>query len=103
MTRLPAAIAAFLLSGCATLGGKELTVGCQAADALTTVAALAKVGAVESNPLVAGVIHSVGIPGFLLMKAGMAYLLTRDSVPKEARVVANVVTCGAAVHNLVLL
>jgi hypothetical protein len=92
-------ILVLLLSGCTVLGSKEATIGCQSADTITTIIALHS-GAVEANPLMAGVISALGIPGLILVKLGLILLLNRDDVPQEARVAANVITCGVAVHNL---
>lgn len=86
-------------SGCATIGSKEATVICQGADTVTTIVALQN-GAVEVNPLMAGVIHVLGIPGLILVKLGLILLLNRDDVPTELRAGVNVVTCGVAAHNL---
>ena len=94
-------VAIVLLQGCSALASKEASVGCQTADAVSTFVAI-KGGAVEANPIVAGVIDSFGWGGFFLLKAGIAYLLVQyhDSMPQGVRAGINGVTCGAAINNV---
>ena len=86
-----------LLSGCATLESKDAAVACQAADVITTKVALTN-GAVEANPLMKGVVSNFTM--FLLVKGALTWWITRDETPPEARVAANVITCGVAANNL---
>jgi hypothetical protein len=109
MKRTACAVAFALLSGCSTFSTQEASVGCQAADAVTTVAALSA-GATEANPLVAGVIGSTGIAGFIAFKALVAltlYYFHDDAVKTEtgetALAATNGITCGAALNNLLLI
>ena len=94
----------FILAGCSTLASKEATIGCQAADTLTTVYGVTH-GALEANPLMAGIINSLGIAGFVAVKIGITYLLVsnRDKIPEVAMAAVNVVTCGVATHNLAVI
>ena len=90
-----------MLPGCSTLASKEATIGCQAADTLTTVYGVTH-GASEANPLMAGVIKSVGLGGFVALKVALTYFLVmrHDQIPGPALAAVNVITCGAAVNNL---
>ena len=93
-----------LLPGCSILASKEVTIGCQAADTFTTVYGVTH-GAVEANPLMARIINSLGVAGFVVFKIGITYLLVsnREKIPEAARAGINVVTCGAATHNLTVI
>lgn len=94
------AIAIIASSGCAALGSAQATYGCQAADAATTLYAV-RHGAVEANPLMAGVLHLGALP-FVLAKLGIAYVLTEYTRP-EFRAPVNALTCGVAVHNVMVV
>lgn len=87
---------------CAVLSTKQAAIGCQALDLGTTIAAL-RGGATEANPVVASVINAAGIPGLVVMKIAVTYVLLhfREENPK-AVAVANGVTCAAGVHNALL-
>lgn len=93
-----------LLSGCAAIQSKEATVGCQAADAATTLAAIHTGLAKEGNPIVAHILSSpLGAPGFILAKGLLALgLLKLREEPNGKEVVglANGITCGAAALNM---
>ena len=104
MNRLFTVLTIVLLCGCSTLASKEATIGCQVADTLTTVYGVSH-GAAEANPLMAGIINSFGIAGFVAFKAALTYfLLTRhDDIPVTALATVNVITCGAAVNNLLVI
>lgn len=92
------------LIGCAELGTKEATYACQGADIATTAIALATPGLHEANPLMAALIGSIGIPGLIVVKLLFAYWLANtEDVPVEVKGGINGVTCGIAVHNLMLL
>jgi len=93
---------AILLSGCATLESKNTAVACQAADVVTTKIAITSGAGVESNPLMKGLMSHGWLP-FIAFKAGFAWILQRDEVPKEGRVAANAITCGVAASNLLFL
>lgn len=94
-------VLAVLLSGCAALASKPATVGCQAADTLTTVAAINR-GATEANPIVKAVIDRFGIAGFVVAKTALTVALVAyaDDMSQESKAVINGVTCAAAAHNL---
>lgn len=91
------------MAGCAQLARDEITIGCQAADAVTTVAAL-EAGASEANPIVAKIIASSGYLGLVVFKVVIAAILMHysDDAP-EAVGAANAITCGAALNNALLL
>lgn len=100
MIKLLLWISFLALTGCASLSSREATIACQAADTITTLLALNH-GAREANPLMAGVIKSFGYPGFLLTKFAVTwFLLDRREEHPEAVAAANIITCGAAVHNI---
>ena len=89
-----------LLSGCSTLASKGAVVGCQAADASTTLHAM-ELGARERNPVVAALLNAFGPTGFVLAKLGATLLLVHvhPDVPQGLMALANGITCGAAVNN----
>ena len=97
-------LAAIFLCGCSTIASKEAIIGCQAADTLTTVHGVTH-PAPQANPLMAGIINSFGIAGFVAFKAALTYfLVTRhDDIPVTALATVNVITCGAAVNNLLVI
>lgn len=89
--------------GCATLASDEATVGCQVADVATTAIALSMPGLIEANPIMAGIIGAVGIPGLLAIKLLFAWwLISNNDVDQDTKAVVNTATCGVAVHNLLL-
>ena len=91
-----------LLSGCTTLASPQASIGCQAADVATTAIAL-HAGALEANPIVNGLLSSVGWPGFIAIKALMAWALIANEKKAPAVVATvNTATCAVAVHNLLL-
>ena len=103
MKRLLAALAIVLtlaLTGCGVFSQPEVVAGCQAADAVTTTIALGA-GATEANPLVAGIISNVGIAGFLIVKALVAWaLIAATPDAPEAVEAVTAATCGIAAHNV---
>ena len=108
-TLLLVCVLAVQLTACATLdehpavkvmSSDEAAIACQAADALTTVWALSHVGVREANPLMAGVIKNLGIPGFLLVKLAMALYMTKDNINPTVAAGINVATCGIAASNV---
>lgn len=78
------------------------SVGCQAADVATTAIALHG-GAVEANPIMGGILKSLGWPGFIAAKAFFAWVLVKET-PQAPNAVAtvNTATCAVAVHNLMV-
>lgn len=88
------------LTGCAAFSKPEAVAGCQVADAVTTIIAL-KAGAVEANPLVAGVISSAGYGGLIVLKLLVTLLLlsVADDAP-EAVGAVSIATCAVAAHNV---
>lgn len=101
MKLLGAALAALFISGCSILASKEATVGCQVADAVSTVVALKTMSVHEANPIMAGVIQAVGLPGFVILKILFAMLLVNysEEIDDTAEAGINVTTCGIAVVN----
>lgn len=99
-----------LLSGCATTDNHPLVkamssdtaaVGCQAADALTTLWAVGHVGGIhEANPLMAGVLKAGGWPLFFIVKIAMALYMRSDSINPTVAAVVNTATCGVAASNI---
>lgn len=79
----------------------EFFAACQAADTVTTIVAM-KGGAVEGNPLMAGVIKHAGYLGLIGVKIALVYAVFRwrEHIAPEAIAVTSVATCGIAVHNL---
>ena len=100
MKRLIAIAPLSVLLGCSTLASKEAVVGCQAADAGTTLYAL-DAGARELNPIVGTMLATLGPTGFVLAKAGVTLFLlnVHSTVPMGIMAVANGITCGAAANN----
>lgn len=89
--------------GCASFAKPETVAGCQAADTVTTIAALGA-GATEANPIVANIIGSAGYGGLIIVKALVTLLLLNyaDEAP-EAVGGVTVATCAIAAHNLLFL
>jgi hypothetical protein len=98
--RLIAIAPLFVLLGCSTLASKGAVVGCQAADAGTTLHAM-ELGARELNPIVGAMLNTLGPTGFVLAKAGVTLFLlnVHSTVPMGIMAVANGITCGAAANN----
>ena len=106
------ALSVILLSsvGCATadnhpyvkaMSSDEAAILCQSADALTTYAAIAKVGGIhEANPLMAGVLKAGGWPLFFIIKAAMAIYMTSDAINPTVAAAVNTATCGIAAQNV---
>ena len=97
-----ALILCLMLAGCAYTGSKTATVGCQAFDTWTTVRGL-EVGATEGNPLLGDsrseIIARKGLITALLIL--LHHYWKGDDKSRDAGFTAvNVITCGAAVHNL---
>lgn len=103
MKSIAAILVVVMLSGCASFAKPEAVIGCQAADTVTTIAALHG-GATEANPIVAGIIKSSGYFGLIVFKVAVTLLLLHyaDDHP-EAVGAGTAITCGAAVNNLLLL
>jgi Domain of unknown function (DUF5658) len=89
-----------LLTGCATLASKPVFVGCQTADTATTLEGM-KQGARELNPIIAGIFTAFGPAGFVALKAGVTLVVLHYHAMVSSGVLAaaDVITCGAAVHN----
>ena len=81
-----------------------MVVGCQAADTVTTVQGLER-GGREVNPIVAGIIAAGGITAFVATKVGVTLLILHyhSEISTGILATANVVTCGAAAHNAMVL
>lgn len=95
---------ALLLSGCAAfepLGRKDLTIGCQMADAGTTLLALSRGGVYETNPAMAAALSTLGPAGLLIAKAAIAYMLVTYANEPKVLGPANVATCGFAASNAI--
>jgi hypothetical protein len=90
-----------LLGGCTTLASKPVLVGCQASDTVTTLHATER-GAQELNPFVAAILDALGPAGFIAAKAGVTLLVLHYHAEVSSGLLAtvNVVTCGAAAHNV---
>ena len=112
MTRLLPIL--LLVAGCQSapvrmVTSPESAMACHVADGLTTAIAI-QGGAVEANPLMAPVVSALGPWGFFAFKIGIGYLayrLFRDVEDTESRQwaigVHNLVICGAAVNNAVVI
>ena len=89
-----------LLGSCAVLESKEAVVGCQAADAGTTLHAVSA-GAREANPFVAWLLTQFGPEVFIAAKIGVALLVLHyhPTLPSGLLGLANGVTCAVAAHN----
>lgn len=75
---------------------------CKAADVVTTIYLLEHVaGATEANPVMAGLISHGYLP-LIAFSAALVWLIKEVNEP-VATGFANVVTCGAAVNNLLLI
>ena len=91
---------ACLLGGCAVLASKEAVVGCQAADAVTTLHAL-DLGAREVNPVVQYLLTEFGPAGFIAAKIGVTLLVLHyyPVLSPDLVIFVNGVTCAVAAHN----
>lgn len=74
---------------------------CKAADVVSTIYVIEHGIGVEANPIVAGLLAHGYIP-FILLSAGIYWLIKEANNP-VATGITNVVTCGAAVNNLLLI
>jgi hypothetical protein len=74
---------------------------CKAADIATTAYVIEHGIGVESNPIVASTLAHGYIP-IIALSVGLWYLLKEYNNP-VATAGANVVTCGVALHNLLLI
>lgn len=104
-------LAILWLAACAgfakTVSKPEGALICHAADAATTAVAIHN-GATELNPLMAGLIDSVGIAGFVAFKLVVGYWVYRSLKDEQKRGkditfisgLHNMVICGVAVHNM---
>jgi len=91
---------ACLLGGCAALASKEAVVGCQAADAATTLYAVDR-GAREANPLVEYLLTEFGPGGFIAAKIGVTLIFLHyyPLMSSDAVIFVNGLTCAVAAHN----
>lgn len=98
------AAAAAAVSGCTTLASEPVVVACQGADTYTTIEGLER-GAREVNPIVAAIIAAGGIAAFVATKVGVTLLILHYHADISTGVLAtaNVVTCGVAAHNAIVL
>ena len=94
------ALAATLVGGCAVLESKAAVVGCQAADAGTTLHAL-DLGARERNPFVDWLLKEFGPGGFIAAKVGVTLLFLQvyPEISSDLVLLVNGVTCAVAAHN----
>ncbi len=71
---------------------------------MTTVQGL-KRGAREVNPIVAGIVAAGGIAAFVATKVGVTLLILHYHAQISTGILAtaNVLTCGAATHNAMVL
>jgi len=75
---------------------------CKAADVATTIYLLENIaGATEANPLMAGLISHGYLP-LIAFSAAVVWLIHKVNDP-VATGIANVLTCGAAINNLLLI
>lgn len=74
---------------------------CKAADVISTIYVIEHGIGVEANPVMAGLISHGYIP-FILLSAAVYWLIKEINNP-IATGVSNVVTCGAAINNLLLI
>jgi hypothetical protein len=88
------------LGGCAVLASKEAVVGCQAADAVTTLHAL-DLGAREANPVVQYLLDNFGAGGFIAAKIAVTLLFLQvyPDISSTLVVALNAATCGIALRN----
>lgn len=107
MRTLAALALAATLSGCASLPpaatSKETFAACQIADAATTYYALShRVGFVEGNPIMAGLLKHGWLP-FIGFKAALIwYVYWLDATP-TTQAVFNGIACAPVIHNINVL
>jgi len=96
-----AAMLFLTLTGCSTLSKPETFAACQAADAVTTIAAINH-GAVETNPIVAWAIKHAGYAGMIGLKVALvaAVYYWLDDIHPDVIAVGSAITCGIAIHNI---
>lgn len=107
MKRLLAAIAtAVLLTGCANLRqvaeSPDTFAICKAADVITTAVALNSGAFHEANPLLKPFIGPHNIFPLVAFSFALWWVIQHYNEPKLT-LAANVITCGVAGHNAVLL
>ena len=74
---------------------------CKAADVISTIYVIEHGIGVEANPIMAGLISHGYIP-FILFSAAVYWLIKEVNNPITTGV-SNVITCGAAINNLLLI
>lgn len=81
-----------------------MVVGCQAADTVTTVEGLDR-GGKELNPIVAGIIAAGGTAAFVAVKTGVTLMILHyhSEISTGVLATADVITCGVAAHNAMVL
>lgn len=101
--RVLALASAALLGGCAVLASEAAVVGCQTADAVTTLHAI-DLGAREGNPVVKWLLAESGPGGFVAAKAGATalFLLVYPDLPSGLVSLVNVLTCVVAARNALI-
>ena len=75
---------------------------CKVVDVVSTIHLLSVGGFVEANPIVAWSMSVGGYVPLIAVSVGLWYLLKELNNP-YATGIANIVTCGVAVHNLTLI
>lgn len=90
----------WLLGGCAVLASEAAVIGCQTADAVTTLRAI-ELGAREANPIVDWLLEKSGPGGFMAVKAGATalFLSVYPVVPSGLVMLVNGATCAVAARN----
>lgn len=103
---LASIIAAVLLTGCAELQTVATSPNtfaiCKAADVVTTAVALNSGKFVEANPVLKPFIGPHHFLPLIAYSFALWWIIDRLNNPKVT-LAANVLTCGAAGHNAVLL
>ena len=95
------------LAGCASLPpaatSRDTFAACQIADAATTYYALShRVGFVEGNPIMAGLLKHGWLP-FIGFKAALVWLVYYLDEPPAVQAVFNAVACAPVIHNVQVL
>ena len=95
------------LTGCASLPpaatSRETFAACQIADAATTYYALShRVGFVEGNPIMAGLLKHGWLP-FIGFKAALIWLVYYLDEPPAVQAAFNAVACAPVVNNVHVL
>lgn len=75
---------------------------CKAVDVATTIHLLSLGGFAEANPIIAGSIQAAGYVPLIALSVGLYLWLDHINNPM-ATGAANVITCGVAAHNLLLI